>query len=50
VPLITGGVADVTGLKAALSVPAICYAVILSFGEYSRRSSAKRDATFAERS
>ena len=37
VPLITGGVADVAGLKAALIVPAICYAVICGFGIYARR-------------
>jgi MFS transporter, FHS family, L-fucose permease len=37
VPLITGRVADLTTLKAALLVPAICYAVICGFGIYARR-------------
>jgi MFS transporter, FHS family, L-fucose permease len=37
VPLITGHGADWAGLKAALVVPAICYAGILSFGIYARR-------------
>ena len=38
VPLITGHTADITGLKFALLVPAICYGVILCFGLYARRS------------
>lgn len=37
VPLITGFAADYMGLKAALIVPACCYAVILAFGWYARR-------------
>jgi FHS family L-fucose permease-like MFS transporter len=37
VPLITGHAADLMGLKAALIVPGLCYAVILSFGLYARR-------------
>ncbi len=37
VPLITGGVADLTGLKFALVVPALCYAGILGYGIYARR-------------
>jgi FHS family L-fucose permease-like MFS transporter len=37
VPLATGYVADLTSLKAALTVPAICYAAILGFGIYARR-------------
>lgn len=37
VPLITGRMADLAGLKAALIVPAICYAVICGFGIYARR-------------
>jgi FHS family L-fucose permease-like MFS transporter len=37
VPLITGGVADAASLKMALAVPALCYAVIVSFGAYARR-------------
>lgn len=37
VPWITGRVADLTSLKTALIVPAICYAVILGFGIFARR-------------
>jgi FHS family L-fucose permease-like MFS transporter len=37
VPWITGRAADLTGLKAALIVPAVCYAVICGFGIYARR-------------
>jgi FHS family L-fucose permease-like MFS transporter len=37
VPLLTGHAADLMGLKAALIVPAICYAGILAFGLYARR-------------
>jgi MFS transporter, FHS family, L-fucose permease len=37
IPLITGHTADVVGLKAALLVPAICYAGIAGFGIYARR-------------
>jgi len=37
VPLILGSVADLVGLKAALAVPALCYAAILGFGIYARR-------------
>jgi FHS family L-fucose permease-like MFS transporter len=37
VPLVTGHAADLIGLQAALAVPAMCYAVILSFGIYARR-------------
>jgi FHS family L-fucose permease-like MFS transporter len=37
VPLITGHTADWIGLKMALTVPAICYAGILSYGIYARR-------------
>jgi FHS family L-fucose permease-like MFS transporter len=40
VPLITGGAADLAGLKAALIVPAVCYAVICGFGIYARRPAA----------
>ena len=36
VPLVTGHAADLAGLKAALLVPAICYAGILAFGIYAR--------------
>jgi MFS transporter, FHS family, L-fucose permease len=37
VPLLTGQAADWWGLKAALAVPAACYAGILGFGWYARR-------------
>jgi FHS family L-fucose permease-like MFS transporter len=37
VPLLTGHVADPTGLKAALAVPAACYAGIVAFGIYARQ-------------
>ena len=37
VPLLTGLAADHFGLKAALTAPALCYAVILGYGLYARR-------------
>ena len=37
VPLITGHAADAMGLKMALAVPAVCYAIILCFGVFARR-------------
>ena len=37
-PLLMGHVADEAGLKMSLIVPAVCYAVILYFGWYARRS------------
>ncbi len=37
VPLITGQAADWTSLKFAMIVPALCYAIIMSFGWYARR-------------
>jgi len=40
VPLVTGHAADWVGLKAALLVPAVCYAGILGFGIYARRPKA----------
>jgi MFS transporter, FHS family, L-fucose permease len=40
VPWITGRVADLTSLKTALFVPAICYAVICGFGIFARRPAA----------
>ncbi|MGH6827363.1 MAG: glucose/galactose MFS transporter, partial [Rhizomicrobium sp.] len=40
VPLITGRAADLVGLKGALTVPAICYLGIFSFGLFARRSAA----------
>lgn len=38
VPLILGAAADGFGLKAALIVPAVCYAVIAGYGVYARKS------------
>jgi MFS transporter, FHS family, L-fucose permease len=37
IPPLTGHTADLIGLKAALIVPALCYAGILSYGIYARR-------------
>jgi FHS family L-fucose permease-like MFS transporter len=37
VPLVTGRAADLVGLRAALAIPALCYAGILLFGLYARR-------------
>jgi MFS transporter, FHS family, L-fucose permease len=38
IPLLTGMIADVTGsLTASLILPAICYAIIASFGIYARK-------------
>jgi FHS family L-fucose permease-like MFS transporter len=37
IPPLTGHIADLVGLKLALIVPALCYAVILAFGVYCRR-------------
>lgn len=37
VPLLTGHAADLVGLKLALMVPLLCYAVILCFGIFARR-------------
>jgi MFS transporter, FHS family, L-fucose permease len=37
IPPLTGHAADLIGLKAALLVPALCYAGILSYGLYARR-------------
>lgn len=37
VPLITGYAADVSGLRMALAVPAVCYLVILGFGWFARK-------------
>jgi MFS transporter, FHS family, L-fucose permease len=44
VPWITGRVADLTTLKAAMIVPAICYAVICGFGIFARRPAAYAEA------
>ena len=38
VPLLMGVTADAVGLKMSLAVPAVCYAVIVYFGLYARRS------------
>ena len=40
VPPLTGHMADLIGLKAALFVPAICYAGIFAYGIYARRPAA----------
>jgi len=37
VPPLTGHMADLVGLKAALFVPALCYVGILAYGVYARR-------------
>jgi FHS family L-fucose permease-like MFS transporter len=37
VPGITGKAADLSGLKMALIVPAVCYGVILLFGWFARQ-------------
>ncbi len=37
VPPLTGFAADLTGLRLALLVPALCYAVIVAYGIYARR-------------
>jgi FHS family L-fucose permease-like MFS transporter len=41
VPLLAGVAADMAGLRMALAVPALCYAVILAFGWYARRPAAR---------
>jgi fucose permease len=40
VPPLTGHMADLIGLRAALFVPGICYAGILAYGIYARRPAA----------
>ncbi|MDB4973514.1 MAG: glucose transporter [Myxococcaceae bacterium] len=42
VPPLTGHLADLTTLRSALIIPALCYAVILGYGWYARRPAAKR--------
>jgi FHS family L-fucose permease-like MFS transporter len=37
IPPLTGHLADLSSLRLALAVPALCYAVILAFGLYARR-------------
>ena len=37
VPPLTGFVADLSGLRLALLVPALCYLVIVAYGIYARR-------------
>lgn len=45
VPLATGALADATGsLAAALTLPALCYGVILAYGLYARRPALTNDA------
>lgn len=44
VPPLTGLAADAIGLKGALLVPALCYAIILGFGLYARRPAPPLDA------
>jgi FHS family L-fucose permease-like MFS transporter len=45
IPLATGALADLTGsLALALTLPALCYAVIGAFGIYARRPAAPVDA------
>ena len=41
IPPLTGWLADVIGLRGSLIVPAVCYAVILSFGLYAHRRRAQ---------
>jgi FHS family L-fucose permease-like MFS transporter len=45
VPLATGAIADMTGsLTTSLALPALCYAVIVAFGVFARRSAAPAEA------
>ena len=37
IPPLTGHLADLTSLRFALALPALCYLVILAFGVYARR-------------
>ena len=37
VPPLTGYVADLVGLRLALLVPALCYAIIVAYGIYARQ-------------
>jgi FHS family L-fucose permease-like MFS transporter len=41
VPYVTGAAADAVGMKMALIVPAVCYALIMAFGWYARRPAVK---------
>ncbi|MFS0738651.1 sugar MFS transporter [Sphingomonas sp. 1P06PA] len=41
VPLLTGVTIDAVGLRTALIVPALCYAIICAFGLYARRPAAE---------
>ena len=44
VPLATGALADATGsLAVAMTLPALCYAVILAYGLYARRPAVTDD-------
>jgi MFS transporter, FHS family, L-fucose permease len=42
IPPLTGHLADMTSLRLALALPALCYLVILAFGVYARRPLASR--------
>ncbi len=48
VPLMTGHIADVWTLKAALLIPALCYAAILAYGVFTRRSVEAEQTEFAQ--
>jgi MFS transporter, FHS family, L-fucose permease len=37
IPPLTGQIADISGLRASLLIPAICYALIVAFGLISRK-------------
>jgi FHS family L-fucose permease-like MFS transporter len=43
IPPLTGRLADLVGLQMALALPAACYAIILAFGLYARRSAPPLD-------
>ena len=44
VPVVTGAVADMSGLSAALWVPVVCYIGIASYGFYAKQKAAKEYA------
>lgn len=45
VPLLTGGIADLTGsLAVSLTLPAVCYAIIAGYGVFARHPAAKDSA------
>lgn len=49
IPPLTGHVADLIGLRAALLIPAICYAGILAYGLYARRPAVATIVSLKER-